>query len=133
MAISQRKKRNWFDRGAAAFESVCPGKYAAPTYPCPICLTPFTFDALTDGRLTSEHVPPESAGGRDLVLTCKECNNSAGTKLDADAAIKELVRSAMAGRREHRERVKATIGGLRVSGEVHLSKGRYSLVVPCAY
>lgn len=65
-----------------------------------------------------------------MVLTCKRCNNSAATKLDADAAVKELVRSAMEGRREHRARVKATIGGLRVNGEVHLSEGRHSLVVP---
>jgi hypothetical protein len=130
VAISQRRKDKWFDRGAAAFQSACPGKYGEPTYPCPICLTPFAVNALADGRLTSEHVPPESVGGRDLLLTCKRCNNSAGTKLDADAAAKELVQSAMAGQREHRERVKATIGGLRVTGEVHLFGGQYSLVVP---
>lgn len=130
MAIRQRKKRDWFDRGAAAYASVRAEQQGEPIYPCPICLTPFTVDALGDGRLSSEHVPPESAGGHELVLTCKRCNNSAGTKLDADAAVKELVRSAMAGTREHRERVRAAIGDLRVNAEVHLSGGRYSLVVP---
>lgn len=105
-------------------------QHGEPIYPCPICLTPFTVDALADGRLSSEHIPPESVGGHELVLTCKRCNNSAGTKLDADAAVKELVRSAMAGTRQHRERVKAAIGDLRVNAEVHLSGGRYSLVVP---
>ena len=129
MATSERKKR-WFERGAAAYASVCAEPQGEPIYPCPICLTPFTSDALADGRLSSEHVPPESVGGHELVLTCKRCNNSAGTKLDADAAVKELVRSAMAGTREHRERVKATIGDLRVNAEVHLSGGTYSLVVP---
>jgi HNH endonuclease len=93
-------------------------QHGEPIYPCPICLTPFTVDALADGRLSSEHVPPESVGGHELVLTCKRCNNSAGTKLDADAAVKELVRSAMAGTRQHRERVKAAIGDLRVNAEV---------------
>jgi hypothetical protein len=130
VATNQRKKQEWFNRGAAAFERVCPGKYDQPTYPCPICLTPFTEDALADGRLSSEHVPPASVGGRDLLLTCKICNNSSGTKLDADANVKELIRSAMAGRREHRERVKATIGDLRVNSEVYFAGGRYSLVVP---
>lgn len=130
MAIHQRKKRDWFDRGAAAYASVRAEQHAEPIYPCPICLTPFAVDALVDGRLSSEHVPPESVGGHELVLTCKRCNNSAGTKLDADAAVKELVRSAMAGTREHRERVRAAIGDLRVNAEVHLSGGRYSLVVP---
>lgn len=115
MAIRQRKKRDWFDRGAAAYSSVRTEQHGEPIYPCPICLTPFTVDAIADGRLSSEHVPPESVGGHELVLTCKRCNNSAGTKVDADAAVKELVLPAMAGTRQHRERVKAAIAfGLRV-------------------
>lgn len=130
MAVGPRKKRDWFDRGAAAYAAMRAEQHREPIYPCPICLTPFTVDALGDGRLSSEHVPPKSVGGYDLVLTCKRCNNSAGTKLDADAAVKELVRSAIAGTREHRERVKAAIGDLRVNAEVHHSGGRYSLVVP---
>jgi hypothetical protein len=130
MPIRQRKKRDWFHRGAAAYALVRAEHSAEPIYPCPVCLSPFTIDALVDGRLSSEHVPPESLGGRELVLTCKCCNNSAGAKLDADAAVKELVLSAMAGTREHRERVKATVGDFSVNAEVHLSGGSYSLVVP---
>jgi len=34
-----RKKREWFDLGAAAFARVCPGMFEQATYPCPICLT----------------------------------------------------------------------------------------------
>lgn len=101
-----------------------------PIYPCPICLTPFTTDALANGRLSLEHVPPKSVGGHELVLTCKCCNNTAGAKLDADATVKELVHSAMAGKREHRERVKAAVGNLSINAEVHLSSGRHSLVIP---
>ncbi len=76
-----------------------------PTYACPICLTPFTIEALADKRLSAEHVPPKSVGGRELLLTCKVCNNSAGTKLHADAKTKEDVRIAMAGMlgRPHRD------------------------------
>ena len=130
MTIRLGKKRDWFDHGAAAYALVCAEQSGEPIYPCPICLAPFNVDALADGRLSSEHVPPESVGGRELVLTCKRCNNVAGTKLDADAAVKESVRSAMAGTREHRERVKAAIGDLSVNAEVQLYGGRYSLVVP---
>jgi len=130
MAIRQSKKRDWFDRGAAAYALVRPEQRGEAVYPCPICFTLFTVDALADGRLSSEHVPPGSVGGHELVLTCKCCNNSAGAKLDADAAVKELLRSAMAGTREHCERVKAAIGDLCVNAEVHLSGGSYSLVVP---
>jgi len=130
MAIRRTKKRDWFDRGAAAYASVRAEQQSEAIYPCPICLSPFTADALGDGRLSSEHVPPESVGGRELVLTCKRCNNSAGTKLDADAAVKELVASVMRGKGENRERVRAAVGDLRVNAEVHLANGRYSLVVP---
>jgi HNH endonuclease len=130
MGISQRKRRDWFDRGAADYASVCAKQDRQQLYTCPICLTSFVVDGLADGRLSSEHVPPRSVGGKELVLTCKRCNNSAGTKLDADAAVKELVRSAMSGTREHRERVKVAIGNLHVNAEVHFSGGSYSLIVP---
>ena len=60
----QEKKRDWFDLGAKAYGQACPGIYAAPTYVCPICRKPFTVEALDDGRLSKEHVPPQSVGGR---------------------------------------------------------------------
>lgn len=84
----QEKKRDWFDLGAMAYRQACPGIYAAATYVCPICRKPFTVEALDDGRPSKEHVPPQSVGGHELLLTCKECNNTAGTKFDADAKTK---------------------------------------------
>lgn len=42
---------------------------------CPICLAPNPTDR--------EHVPPASIGGRIMTLTCKRCNNLAGTRLEA--------------------------------------------------
>jgi hypothetical protein len=80
---AQAKKRDWFDLGAMAYRQACPGIYAAATYVCPICRKPFTVEALDDGRLSKEHGPPQSVGGCELLLTCTECNNTAGTKLDA--------------------------------------------------
>jgi hypothetical protein len=127
---TDRKKREWFDLGATAFARECPGMFDQPTYPCPICLTPFTVEALADNRLSAEHVPPKSVGGHELVLTCTVCNNSAGTKLDAHAKIKEDVRIAMAGGIGRPHRVKAAFGDLRVNGELHTSGGTYSLRIP---
>ena len=127
---TDRRKREWFDLGAAAFARVCPGMFDQATYPCPICLTPFPVEALADKRLSAEHVPPKSVGGRELLLTCTVCNNSAGTKLDADAKTKEDVRIAMAGMLGRPHRIKAMIGGLRVNGELHTSGGQYSLQIP---
>jgi HNH endonuclease len=124
---SDRKKREWFDLGAAAFARDCPGIFDQPTYPCPICLSPFTTEALADKRLSAEHVPPKSVGGRELLLTCRVCNNSSGTKLDADAKTKEDVQIAVSGMTGRPHRIKAMIGGVRVNGELHTSEGKYSL------
>ena len=82
---TDRKKREWSELGAASVTRERPGMFDQPTYPCPICLTPFTIEALADKRLSAEHVPPKSVGGQELVLTCTSCNNLAGTKLDAHA------------------------------------------------
>lgn len=127
---TERKKREWFELGAAAYARVHPGRFDQPTYVCPICAGPFTVEALADKRLTAEHVPPRSFGGRELLLTCKDCNNSAGTKLDADAKTKEDVQLAMAGTLERPHRIKATIGDMRVNGELLKSEGQYSLQIP---
>lgn len=124
---SDQKKRHWFELGAMAFARERPGMFDQPTYACPICLTHFTIDALTDKRLSVEHVPPESVGGRELLLTCTGCNNSAGAKQDSHAKRKEDVLLAMAGKEERPHRVKASIGRLRVNGELRASGGEYSL------
>jgi L-fucose isomerase-like protein len=97
---------------------------------CPICCSPFTVEALNDRRLSVEHVPPQSVGGRELLLTCTACNNTAGTKLDASAKMKEEVRLAMAGRAARPHRVKATIGEITVNGQLHTKDGSYSIIVP---
>jgi hypothetical protein len=124
------KKRDWFDLGATACGQACPGTYAVPTYVCPICQDPFTVEALDDGRLSMEHVPPQSVGGYELLLTCTACNNTAGTKLDAAAKTKEDVRLAMAGRADRPHRIKATIGGITVNGRLHANDGSFSLTIP---
>lgn len=96
MAVSLSTKLRWFRRGAAAFERTFPGllvsrlgKDFGAAYVCPICDRAFTEGAVTAGVLTAEHVPPQSFGGRELLLTCKKCNNDAGTLLDAHARRKE--------------------------------------------
>ena len=70
---------------------------------CPICLRPFTRQAVEEGQtVTLEHVPPRSfkAGGIAMCLTCKPCNQSAGRaeQVTLDAAHDEVkVRLDVAG------------------------------------
>ena len=48
MATDNKKRRRWFDLGAAGFAAMRPGQFDEPTYPCPICPRPLTADARTE-------------------------------------------------------------------------------------
>lgn len=75
-----RKRRDFlFERGAEAFGKI--HDYKRPVYVCPICLTGFTREGID--RLTREHAPPKSYGGRVLCLTCADCNSLGGSSGDA--------------------------------------------------
>lgn len=81
---------------------------------CPICLQPFTTQAVEIGEtVTLEHVPPRSfnAGGIAMCLTCGPCNHSAGRaeQVALDAAHDEgKVRLDVAGLPPFTARVAAT-------------------------
>lgn len=81
----------WFQQGCDAFKWAFPeiaARIPAQSfYVCPICLRAFGEDALTAGLLTREHVPPQSLGGRRLVLTCEPCNSGAGHAADVHARL----------------------------------------------
>lgn len=51
---------------------------------CPICLRGYNRSDLEQRQITLEHIPPKKLGGKARVLTCKTCNNHAGTHLDRD-------------------------------------------------
>ena len=51
----------------------------ADAYICPLCQHVY---AIAHDALTLEHVPPESVGGKPILVTCKACNNSQGADLD---------------------------------------------------
>ena len=70
-----------FEKGCAAVRHALPQH--AGRYVCPLCLAPFGRDALDGRTLTLEHVPPESMGGKGVVLTCKACNHGSGTMFDS--------------------------------------------------
>ncbi|ATP55558.1 hypothetical protein CPT03_03305 [Pedobacter ginsengisoli] len=51
-------------------------------YICPISLRCYTIEGSKNRDLTIEHVPPESLGGKGIVLTSKEANNMDGQTMD---------------------------------------------------
>ena len=88
---NSRKRAKIFDRGVAAYHRL--SKDTEELYPCPTCLQLFDRAALNEGDLTLEHVPPEAVGGKGIRLTCKKCNNSAGTMIDAARAEFDKLRN----------------------------------------
>ena len=119
MASSQRqkKRRAIFDQAVKAFQSVTgrPERWCF----CPLCERAFTEQHLEDGTLSLEHVPPEALGGRELVLTCSECNSTAGTKVDSQAVRREEVRAFMkavaSGGSSYSNIARLTIGGVTLN------------------
>lgn len=79
------RKKNWFDLGVSALRSRLPDVPAS--YLCPLCLMNFNENELD--QLTFEHVPPRSLGGRELVLTCCNCNKHASGKDGVDTHAKK--------------------------------------------
>ncbi|WP_157881403.1 hypothetical protein [Streptomyces phaeochromogenes] len=72
-------------------------------YACPCCLVAYPRAAVEVGLLTIEDVPPKSVGGRPLLLTCKSCNNTAGSDFDSHAATRADSDAFMRGQVTGRE------------------------------
>ena len=102
---NERKKRDWFDLGAESFARARPVCTITPLTLARFASPPSRLRLWHRSSLLAEHVPPESLGGRELLLTCRSCNNSSGTKLDAHAKMKEDVQLALAGTLEHPHQV----------------------------
>ena len=55
------------------------------TFICPICLDQFQEKDIISSStnfLTEEDAPPAKLGGKRIVLTCKDCNSTAGHQID---------------------------------------------------
>lgn len=142
MRPSMRVRQRWFRQGAAAWRraqitmGVSEREATQEAYVCPLCMSVdyaarrgqfkcFTESALFDGSLTAEHVPPKSLGGRPLLLTCRECNNWAGSSVDSHARRRENPRDVFLGRTS--TKVTATTGGHKVAGRFTVKDGAYCL------
>lgn len=80
----KEKKEAIFSLGTQAYRKLLEDE--EEFYICPICGHGFDRNALDQNYLTLEHVPPDSVGGEELLLTCKNCNNEAGAIVDSQVA-----------------------------------------------
>lgn len=82
--------KNWLEqRGYKLFYTNETGEriiISEPILFCPLCFIGFheisLYDKQSIDHLTIEHIPPESVGGKEKILTCKICNGTAGKNLD---------------------------------------------------
>lgn len=72
-------------------------------------------------ELNAEHAPPAWAGGSELALTCKSCNNGAGTLFDAEAQKQHDLRSIFAGQADQPIRAALSIDGVTLNGDWHMA------------
>jgi hypothetical protein len=127
--VSGRTER-WFNAGAGALRRTLTAysftnevaeldrRYPDGAYACPCCLVAYGPGALTDEprTLIEEHVPPELAGGKKLLLTCAPCNNASGRVWDVHASRHQHLLDAVFGGVGHPAQTTLTIGGFPVRG-----------------
>ena len=82
---------------------------------CPICLTFFARKENLTKFVSIEHVVPNALGGRVTTLTCRQCNNTAGTQLDS-----HLVQRVRIEGRSKPFLADVEFRGTKFRGEVHL-------------
>jgi hypothetical protein len=110
--IAAKPPRAWFDLGVQALEKKFPHIGLPKGYVCPLCIviknSQLSARVFYDpAGLTKEHVPPGNFGGKEMVLTCPECNSPAGHTVDAHLGkLREMIAPS-----------KAVKGKVTVSGE----------------
>ena len=82
---------------------------------CPVCLRFFARTENLTKSVSIEHVVPYALGGRVTTLTCRRCNNTAGTQLD-----RHLVQRVRIEGRSKPILADAEFRGTKFRGEVHL-------------
>lgn len=88
---------------------------------CPLCLQPFTKDAIESKTLTLEHIIPSALGGKFVTLTCSDCNSKSGTKLDAHLIQRLRTSDAWAGKSKKPLRVRVKMGSGEFGADLYLS------------
>lgn len=99
-------------------------------YVCPLCLTSYTQNEVNADAITIEHAPQHALGGHEKALTCKNCNNEAGSEIDC-----HLVK--LIERLEFKEQVDGSkregsfeVSGQRIHGSLTYNNGNCELRLP---
>ncbi len=120
----------WLRRGIDALQRVAVSPPVA--YLCPLCfslVTPAQF-AADNTIISVEHVPPGSIGGKPICLTCKPCNNWAGTYLDSQWHKIERERLYAEGKLNAPVGGKLYVSGIELNVDAVNQAGRMTFEIP---
>lgn len=130
------KRLRWFDEGAPRLRQVLDALGLDDVLPadqdfyaCPCCLVAYPREAVAADLLSFEDVPPKSVGGRPLLLTCKRCNNTAGSDFDSHAATRAEAEDFVRGRITGRSlRMTSHVDGIPLRGTAQWTDNGIQLV-----
>ena len=88
-------------------------------YICPLCQHVY---AIAHEALTLEHVPPESVGGKPILVTCKACNNRQGTDLDVYLMNELEISYNLSHLDTIPQKSKIAFNGIEINGQTTFSK-----------
>jgi HNH endonuclease len=124
------KRSQLFELNSAGLVALGWGK--PDTFVCPLCVKVFTKDDLKPAdaldapkfRLTLAHIIPEALGGTLCTLACKDCNNGAGTSLEAALKEQFVAEDAFKGEGKLRARLSGDFGDVGVEVSVPSDGGQ---------
>ena len=97
-------------------------------FACPLCLQIFDRKSLFTNSISLEHVIPKVLGGKLLTLTCRECNNRDGSRLEADLVRQINVESIFGSPSTEMLRGLVKVGDGEITADVSLSPGSLLVV-----
>ena len=123
------RREEFYRRGAAALTRLYGREMP---YACPQCLDLFDRADLESKNLTLEHVPPASIGGSEICLTCRVCNNTAGSdyefSLSEAAKLREMY-AALRGQSTYTGPVRVAVAGIETNATIVIADGKVELAV----
>jgi hypothetical protein len=124
LIVNPKEVREWLFNLYAANLSIHRPEYH-DVFVCPLCEGVFDRSSLDDKENgpTVEHCIPGALRGKFLTLTCKQCNNTGGTNLDAHLVRRLEADDFLSGLGESLMDANLTIEGHRVRGSVLIRGG----------
>lgn len=91
----------------------------ADAYICPLCQHVY---AIAHEALSLEHVPPESVGGKPILVTCKACNNRQGADLDVYLTNELEINHNLKHLDTIPQKSRIAFNGIEINGQTTFSK-----------